>query len=262
MQWPSAAINHVAVWAVNGAGGRQDSSRFPNLLRAASPTARKPGTTPGTCRSPPRGHGGFLLLPSAAARADILPVHPWFCSCLWLHSPRGDPSAAARAGAAAQGLFGASWGQVGCEGCPSCARSQGGPWLEPEPVAPSVWQPMETDASSWAGESGQGLQQSWHHWHIPEHPTSSQGTAWCSQRRREGARRSVRNLLLLLQQLQSFFHPPGCPLGTKGAPVPVARQPLPFRSWLHKKVGNGEQQGCSPRGWGPRNLSVSHGIYG
>lgn len=25
-QWPGAAINHVAVWAMKGAGGRQDSS--------------------------------------------------------------------------------------------------------------------------------------------------------------------------------------------------------------------------------------------
>lgn len=42
----------------------------------------------------------------------------------------------------------------------------------------------------------------------------------------------------------SFFHLPGCPLGTKGAAVPVARQPL----LSHKNLGIWEQQGCNARG--------------
>lgn len=59
LQWPSAAG-----WALNGAGGRQDSSSFPNLLQATSPTARKPGTTSQHLPGPPHGHRG---LPSATS---------------------------------------------------------------------------------------------------------------------------------------------------------------------------------------------------
>lgn len=36
-QWPRAAINHVAVWAMKGAEGREHSSRFPYLLQAGLP---------------------------------------------------------------------------------------------------------------------------------------------------------------------------------------------------------------------------------
>lgn len=250
MQWPSAAINHVAVWAVNGAGGRQDSSRFPNLLRAASPTARKPGTTPGTCRSPPRGHGGFLLLPSAAAGADILPVHPWLCSCLWLPSPRGDPSAAARAGAAAQGLVpaGGRWDVRGARPAPAAREGRGWSqslWLHPcgslWRLMPAPGQGSQVRVCSRAGITGTFL-------NTPLHPRGLPGAP------REGGREpggQSGTFCFCCSSSKVFSIPLDVLWGQRELLCLWRGSPCPFAAGSTKKWEMGNSRGAVPEGGDP-----------
>lgn len=98
--------------------------------------------------------------PNAMSRGNIPPVHPlvllllvtakgnMFCKCK-RRSKCCMPEWGLQQG------FNASWGQAGCQGCPSCAwEPGGGSRPEPEPLAASLWQPTGTNPRSSAVERG------------------------------------------------------------------------------------------------------------
>lgn len=101
-QWPRAAINHIAVWAMKGAEGREHSFPFPYLLRAGlpcsaagkslHPSVHPPAFLPRKeARSAFRPPARFRLPPGAWARGDALRTQPSaFLSAL--PSPRPSPS--------------------------------------------------------------------------------------------------------------------------------------------------------------------------
>lgn len=101
-QWPRAAINHIAVWAMKGAEGREHSFPFPYLLRAGlpcsaagkslHPSVHPPAFLPRKeARSAFRPPARFRLPPGAWARGDALRTQPSaFPSAL--PSPRPSPS--------------------------------------------------------------------------------------------------------------------------------------------------------------------------